>query len=67
MKKTKKLGLRTETIRDLTAAESASAAGGRSVGTCTSHMPTCAPCDTNYTVNGCSWFGGCTYPTQGLC
>jgi len=62
MKKTKKLNLSTERIRNLTDSESKQAAGGIS--------RTCPTNEQTSQVHGCenyTYFSVCTYPTQGLC
>jgi len=66
MKKTKKLNLNTEKIRNLSDGETKRAAGGITYGTCASDAQACGTSQvegcTNYT-----YFSVCTYPTQGFC
>ena len=68
MKKTnKKLNVSTERVRILTAEDAQRVAGGATYTTCLGSAATCdGACGPTFTCN-CTYFGGCTYPTQTLC
>ena len=66
MKKIKKLNLSAEKIRNLSSDEAKKAAGGVSM-TCNETYGACVPSQNIYCTGTCTYFGACTYPTQGLC
>ena len=68
MKKTKKLGLNKQTVRNLSITDAKAVAGAITGGLCGSQGNTCAPCNTEDAGTcSCTYFANCTFPTQGLC